>query len=230
MCVLAAPLPSSPTPFCTNAFWQAALLAVDTIARDHAATYPDAFMRALPHAVSAASCISSAGIGAAGGALLLASTLISQLAMRLVPYLPHLVPALLEALEVALGIAPAPAGAAGVAATAGSRDSMPQKDGLALACTWLQTAGAALLATLPQFLRPYLARIMRAVMHVPSLSQLATLGEQTEAFSRALASAVPARLLLPSLVEALPTLSQASAAHCYVYFPLCDYATAFFYP
>lgn len=68
---------------------QAALLAVESIARDHAATFPDAFMRALPYAVCSVAMSTSSGAGAAEGALLLVSTLISQLSRRLVPQLPH---------------------------------------------------------------------------------------------------------------------------------------------
>ena len=57
-----------------------------------------------------------------------------------------------------------------------------------LAGTWLQTAGSALLATLPQFLRPYLPRILRAVLVVPNLGapKEEMLPTQSEAFLQVL--------------------------------------------
>ena len=67
-------------------------------------------IRYIRHNVTHATYVTGADGAAAGGAMLLSSTLISQLGMRLVPFLPNLVPALLEALEITLGLAPPPDG------------------------------------------------------------------------------------------------------------------------
>lgn len=78
----------------------------------------------------------------------------------------------------------------------------------------MQSLGPALLATLPKFLNPYLPRILRAILYSPNLTipSSSSLPHQTDAFSLALASAVPARLLLPSLLEALSSLPSAGPA------------------
>lgn len=188
---------------------QAAILSVDSIARSLARSHPATFESCMPAALRALYCSTSNVVSAAA---LLLSTLISKLRVRLLPFLPKLVPGLLDAYSnFSCAFRPSVAGS--------------------LATTLFSTVLPSLLPVFPALIAPYLPRLlivtlsigMPASMSGPSApdassSDLAR-GKATppaelvvarQGLLRGIAKAVPPRVLLNAMSEALSHLPGAA--------------------
>ena len=138
---------AAPTPTTPTRNQQAALLSLEILARTFAAAHPEPFERTLPAAAAAAR---SATEAVRSSGLVLCATLVRTLGARCVPHLPVLVPQLLEVLE-----------AATVPRRAAPREAA---EAALLVSTWCEGVGRALAASLPQFISPYLPRLLRALL------------------------------------------------------------------
>ena len=190
---------------------QAALLAVDVIARALASSMPDAFERSLPQALKALHC---ADAGVAAAALLLVSTLIARLPQKaLLEALATLVDELLRALD-----------------DFHQRHAPPAAASLEM--TMVTAAFPTLIAAMPNLISPHLPRLLLAMFtHVqvftPAESDAAdadaadadtgngvarprTAAAHEQAL-RVVARAVSPRVLLQAMAEVWPQLDHSVA-------------------
>ena len=187
---------------------QTALLSVEIVCRHFGEFSPDAFLKLVPSVVAltqpasalkrgrskkgATSVLASVGQAEADAlrstALLTLATCVSQLGPKTLPHLPKFMPSLLGTLEarsaarVAVSIK---AGAAGAGAGAGAGASTDADD----ARTWVLHSALVSLAVvterLPQFLSPYLRRVLRCTLHRASLVVAGTAAASAKAAAEA---------------------------------------------
>ena len=190
---------AAPTPTTPTRNQQAALLSLEILARTFAAAHPEPFERTLPAAAAAAR---SATEAVRSSGLVLCATLVRTLGARCVPHLPVLVPQLLEVLE-----------AATVPRRAAPREAA---EAALLVSTWCEGVGRALAASLPQFISPYLPRLLRALLCAaelpPAAQGGAELGAAVRGLQLTLAETLPTRLLVPPLLDAAGAAQQLGPA------------------
>jgi len=170
---------------------QAALLSLDILTREFGAARPQLFEGALPAVMR---ILRERPSAATPAALLAASTLVLTLGVRLVPYMPVFVPELLLCVEQA------------------AAEAELSKESSLVCVAWLDGTCPSLLGALPLFLSPYLPRLVRATLRLGVLGCSAPLlSERVTKLFDAIVTALPARQLLPAMVEILGTVGQAGA-------------------
>jgi U3 small nucleolar RNA-associated protein 10 len=189
---------------------QAALLALDGVARMFGRAQPRPVLAALPWVLVAAADEGSAAVRAS--ALACAAAVVKALGPQLVPLLPATAEAVLAAAERAQQrLAPGRAAAAAGEEEGAERASAAEEAALELSSAL--AAVDALVRSMGAFCSPYLPRILRALMRPEVLSCTAA---GCDAFAggirSALPLAVPARLLLQPLFGQWEHAEAAAAA------------------
>jgi len=182
------------------------------IARSLASSHPAQFDSCIPSALKALHCSAPNVVSAAA---LLLSTLISKLRARLLPFLPKLVPGLLDAYENF---------------SSAFRPSVASS----LATTLFSTLLPSILPVFPALIAPYLPRFLVVTLSVGMTASTSDLSDTdassdlarakaapappTQLFAarqgllRCLAKAVPSRVLLNAMLEALSHLPAAAVS------------------
>ena len=186
---------------------KAALLSMDLLAKTLGTTESAAFIDSVPPTLASLRCLDA---NVAHAAILLLSTFISALGSRLLALLPSLVPALLDSLESFF---------------APSR--FPLATTVSLATSMLSSTYPALLTAFPELLGPFLAPLLARLVTIGSATNASAGGSETAeaatvaclavidapvllvartSLLRGIATAVPSRVLLKAMAEALPLL------------------------